>query len=321
MKKHSLILFATLLITFVFQPLVANAGHFDDVEHDSRFASISYLVELGYIDGYDDGTFRPDALVNRAELVKILVEADGGYVDCFDDVMDGWYEEYVCYAVSKGWVSGYNDGKFYPERNVTRAGFAKIFSKARGYEPSADDLNFYDDVGEGDWFRPYLNALRRRGILCKYSGSIEPDGYVTRGNFSKMLYKSLLVGERPIVEEVMFNFGGVGYSLYGFTDGRLYYYFDKELFENDAYRDTFIYTVASLQRCVYDDLATTLGVDELTNDYKFFFLYDEDKDYAYTFKNEFVYFKDQQVGMEDIEEASAGYAEDFVRMAQWALEE
>lgn len=90
-------------------------------------------VHYGFIAGYDDGTFRADAPVNRAEALKILslaaglMKLEGTTVPTFSDVSpDDWFEPYVSAAASRDIVSGYGDGTFRPENAITRAEAAKI---------------------------------------------------------------------------------------------------------------------------------------------------------------------------------------------------
>ena len=88
------------------------------------------------MDGHPDGTFRPEGVVNRAELAKMIVNGNSEFLgeepvnlsntDCFTDVNDEWFAPYVCYAKGKGWVVGYPDGSFQPERSVNRAEAIKM---------------------------------------------------------------------------------------------------------------------------------------------------------------------------------------------------
>jgi S-layer family protein len=113
------------------------AGKFSDVDGDHKNADeIANMAALGLIDGYPDRTFRPDAPVNRAEIAKMIVNAnqiilgseemDMDNTDCFSDVSDEWFAPYICYAKDKGWVNGYEDGTFKPEQSVTRVEAIKM---------------------------------------------------------------------------------------------------------------------------------------------------------------------------------------------------
>ncbi len=108
---------------------------FKDVKSEDWFAK---FVQAAYVwnivGGYSDGTFRPNEPINRAEALRILLDAaeistDTDYVADFPDVKDGdWYAAYVNAAAEMGVISGYKDGTFGPGNNLTRAEVAKIVS-------------------------------------------------------------------------------------------------------------------------------------------------------------------------------------------------
>ncbi len=90
----------------------------------------------GIIQGYPDGTFRPDAPVNSAEALKILFlatrlePAEDSREDLsgrFSDVpADAWFASYVRQAAEEDIVQGYGDGTFRPAQSITRAEAAKL---------------------------------------------------------------------------------------------------------------------------------------------------------------------------------------------------
>ncbi len=88
----------------------------------------------GVIGGYKDGTFKSDAMINRAEAMKILfgaakIETKNAPATKLTDVKQSeWYAKYVNYAVDKKIVSGYKDGTFGTDKNITRGEVAKIVS-------------------------------------------------------------------------------------------------------------------------------------------------------------------------------------------------
>lgn len=104
----------------------------DDAALKRRIIYTAY--EEGIVDGYDDGTFQPDAPVNRAEALKILFNAsrlqpfdDTDYSGTFTDVRkNDWFETYVNDALTYEFVEGYDDGTFRPGQPITRAEAAKI---------------------------------------------------------------------------------------------------------------------------------------------------------------------------------------------------
>jgi hypothetical protein len=104
----------------------ANLMAFSDVSSSYQYAtSITFLKNKGILVGYKDGTFNPDGFLTRAEFMKLLVLSHKAsphvltHNRCFDDVSDEWFASYVCFAKGKGWIHGYDDGKFYPGKNIT----------------------------------------------------------------------------------------------------------------------------------------------------------------------------------------------------------
>jgi hypothetical protein len=199
-----LALFAILLT-----PLTVFAGTFDDVTEglDSTVA-IEVLVSVDVIGGYPDGTFQPQGIINRAELMKVLVgaqgidpEAEGYTANCFPDVVAGdWFEPYVCYAKGEGWVDGYDDGTFLPGNEVNRAEAAKMIMNVYQFDEFAvqlgiDGYDFTDlmnDVSEDDWFAPYVNHV--------YQYSIDDDRFnyypgegMTRKDTASFIFRSMAV--------------------------------------------------------------------------------------------------------------------------------
>lgn len=107
-------------------------GPFPDV--DLGHALIRYIMaglEAGFLDGYGDGLFRPDAFINRAEALKMILLAAGFELPpptetFLDTTLTAWYAIYVSFAKINGIVHGYGDGTFGPSHFVTRGQAAKI---------------------------------------------------------------------------------------------------------------------------------------------------------------------------------------------------
>lgn len=109
---------------------------FTDVSASDWYAKyLAAAQTAGIISGYADGTFLPNSKVNRAEALKIVLEAsglsiDGAATSPFTDVVAGvWYAKYVNYAYAQGIISGKSATLFAPEDNITRAEMAKVAVK------------------------------------------------------------------------------------------------------------------------------------------------------------------------------------------------
>jgi len=173
---------------------------FSDVKSDNEFAEyVESLKEKGLIGGYKDGSFKPDNKINRAELLKLLAVAvnadlDGeSLVGCFPDVKTEWFATYICYGKGAGWVNGFKDGSYKPEQNVTKAAALKIILEGLDFDlPETVTEQPFNDVPVDAWFAPYVVVAKENGIV-KTAENFEPNHEVSRAEFSKMLYKAMLV--------------------------------------------------------------------------------------------------------------------------------
>ena len=125
--------------------------------------AISTLTNMGIIDGFSDGTFRPYAKITRAQFAKIAVgffeTPREDYQGYFTDVdINAWYTEYVEAAARVGLIEGFNDGTFRPNTNITRAQACVIVNRALGRSPDEDRLLDEDEMitwpdnNPEDWF-------------------------------------------------------------------------------------------------------------------------------------------------------------------------
>ena len=119
---------------------------YTDVARDAWYNNaISTLSNIGIIDGYEDGSFRPNSPITRAEFTKIAVSffeyADIEYEGTFSDVAEGrWYTQFVAAAVEMGLIEGYPDGTFRPDASITRAEACTIVNRTLGRAPHEDHL-------------------------------------------------------------------------------------------------------------------------------------------------------------------------------------
>ncbi len=171
-----------------------------DLKHKNAYA-ISVFYDLGLIRGYNDGTFKPENNLNRAELLAIVLDSlDADFTgqileNCFKDIKNEWYSAYVCYAKNHNIVSGYSDGNFKPGNNVTRAEALKITLGAFGYD--VDDVPLdatvsYLDATVSDWYAPYLYLGAKDGIVSK-DGRFGGNTTITRAEFVQLIYNTMHV--------------------------------------------------------------------------------------------------------------------------------
>ncbi|HHY96433.1 MAG TPA: S-layer homology domain-containing protein [Acholeplasma sp.] len=141
-KVLSLVLvIAMVLSSFSF----AFAANFEDVEGDYEEA-VNVLTALGVVTGYEDGTFRPERIVTRAEMAKLIVEILGygdlvaGSASNFADTQGHWADPWIALAAGRGLVIGTGDGNFTPDRQVSYDEAITMVVRALGYTDDSNEL-------------------------------------------------------------------------------------------------------------------------------------------------------------------------------------
>lgn len=167
----------------------ANAAYIDVNTSDSYCNSALRLQDLGIISGYADGTFGAGNNITRAEFTKIIVcmmdkEKEARALSsspAFSDVMRGnWAATYINYAVMKDILSGYADGTFGPDKNISFAEAVTILLRTIGYKEA--DVGYF-------WPNNYIDAAASMGISegLYYA----PGDAITRGDAAILADRTL----------------------------------------------------------------------------------------------------------------------------------
>ena len=139
------------------------SNSFSDVAADSWYnVPVSTLSNMGIIDGYEDGTFKPNAPITRAEFTAIATrffDYTAEYEGAFNDVTySDWYADCVQAAVDMGLVNGYADGGFHPTAYITRAESCAIVNRVLNRVPhedyllDEDEMITWPDNSYGAWY-------------------------------------------------------------------------------------------------------------------------------------------------------------------------
>ncbi|MCK9268265.1 MAG: S-layer homology domain-containing protein [Alkaliphilus sp.] len=120
-------------------------------------------------------------------LAFIMVLSLGSFVFGEEsDIADHWAKEEIEYLMSKGVVSGYPDGSFKPDKQITRAEFVKMINYIFGYSEKGSVS--FTDVGEGDWFYDEIGKAVKAGYISGYDdGTMKPNNPITRQEVSKVM--------------------------------------------------------------------------------------------------------------------------------------
>lgn len=184
------------LLFFSFIPLSFAETTDDGCEHpfvdvDGHWAEeeICFLYNEGIVSGYSERNYSPDGFITRAEFLKISLlnlsyNVYAVQSASFTDVNPGdWYYQYVTFARSKGFVTGYSDGSFHPNSNITRAEAISMIMQISGiidYDTFGSEANF-SDVSGNDWFASAVNVALEYDIISGYGdGTFRPHNNLTR---------------------------------------------------------------------------------------------------------------------------------------------
>jgi len=163
--------------------------------------TIGKLIELGVINGYGDGTFRPDNTITRAEFSTIVRKAfkyDEAEGNSFEDTSNHWAKNEVHTLVVSGVIDKAEYGDLYmPDKNITRIEMAKMIVRAVGLGEQAvdmagNDTRFIDNTDIPSADRGYIIIASDKGIINGYPDlTFKPYGEATRAEASTMVINAL----------------------------------------------------------------------------------------------------------------------------------
>jgi len=139
----------------------SQSNAYSDVKAGDWFNNaVSTLSKAGIIAGYEDGSFRPNGYITRAEFATIAARFfDVTYngKDLFPDISGHWAKDYINQAANKGFVNGYEDGTFKPDRNITRAEAVTLVNRTLDRHPdknhfTKDMLVWPDNMDQTKWY-------------------------------------------------------------------------------------------------------------------------------------------------------------------------
>lgn len=189
---------------------------FVDVDENHRaWADILKMIEAGVLDGYEDGTFKPDAPIKRSQFIKIINKSLG-YVEkaesiSFTDVKpEDWYYDDLLIAVKAGYISGFNDGTFKPDEYITREQVCKILSMVLELFDLPYDKEPVDTIS--DWAKPYVyKILASRVMSLDESGRFRALENATRAEVCEAIADHVVLGDIPdLIPEAGGTAGGTG---------------------------------------------------------------------------------------------------------------
>ena len=199
MKNLSKLL--AVVLAFAMALSMVSFAAYTDVAEDANYSeAVTVLSGLGILTGYEDGSFKPDATITRAEFATVVIRmlgladsASGGAVIFNDVAADHWANGYIALASQQGIVNGYGDGRFGPEDPVKYQEAIKMVVAALGYTPMAD--------ANGGYPGGYKVVASQKGILSGIAGAKDNEA-ASRAIVAQLAYNSLAV---PLMEQTGFG--------------------------------------------------------------------------------------------------------------------
>ena len=227
MKKTNKILLAlgALSVANILATSTASAVSFYDTVGTKYEGAVERLADLGIVQGTSENVFSPEKKVTRAEFAKMIVEStltiaqqNALNVDDFEttklkDVKkDEWYYKYVNIAVNNGYLQGYEDRTFKPNREVSYSEIAKIVTKALGH-------TYLTSNNPEGWDINYLNKMIEYRLF-NYVKFSSPSDKATRGDVANIIWNMLKTEKWDIISRndvSGFNYQSTEKQLIDFT--------------------------------------------------------------------------------------------------------
>ncbi|MFA6550327.1 MAG: S-layer homology domain-containing protein, partial [Candidatus Gracilibacteria bacterium] len=186
MRKILSIIFIASYLLITFTTSQTTYALFTDIQTTNVYSdAINYLESYNIIRGYEDGTFKPENPVSRAEFLKIIVLSSGYALNTtssitFKDVPENaWYAPYVKKATSEGIIAGYKDGTFRPAQSINQAEALKMIGIAQKWKIISTS---------GEWYLPYSNFAQQHYLIDE--NVFNPSTPITRGLTAEIIYRT-----------------------------------------------------------------------------------------------------------------------------------
>ena len=176
---------------------------FTDIQSHWAAASIETMAKYGILKGYEDGTFKPNKQITRAEFGAIIartfeIEGSGAQLPFKDMELDKWYTDAIIALYEKGIVTGRPDGTFGIDDVISNQEMAVIISrmlKAFGieFEVERDYVPFKDEALISAFAQEAVQELYKVGLIHGTpNGTLNPKGGVTRAQVAVIIERILL---------------------------------------------------------------------------------------------------------------------------------
>ncbi|MET3848747.1 S-layer homology domain-containing protein [Paenibacillus sp. OAE614] len=198
------------------EDIAASFRHALAMNHPERFADtythwaakdIAVASRLGWVNGYGDGSFKPDLPISRAEISELLVRAfalrQGNEVVTFKDMHNHWAAESIGILASNGIVKGNAGGLFQAERSLTRAEMAQMMVNLTDLSGlAAGEARHFTDIADSFWAKDIIGQAAAAGLLeGRDESRFAPNEPVTRAEAVTMILR--LLGTDPDLRSLL----------------------------------------------------------------------------------------------------------------------
>ncbi|WP_229522131.1 YDG domain-containing protein [Paenibacillus monticola] len=158
-----------------------------DIKGHWAEGEMSAWIDKGFIQGYEDGSFRPNNTITRAEFIALINRSFGfteiGTISYTDISSSNWAYAEVAKAEKAGYINGYADGTFGANKQISRQEVAVIIGRLLGVAPSGNTTVSFTDSGSiASWARGSVDSALAKGIMKGYAedNSFKPNKSITR---------------------------------------------------------------------------------------------------------------------------------------------
>ncbi len=222
-QRLRMIVALCLCFTLIFPVSVLAAKDFSDVKGHWAVSEIGNLAAQGYINGYPDGTFKPDSFMTKAEFTTALIccldiTPSTPTKNSFSDTKTHWARKYIEEAVARGiLVPSESPNGFGPDQDILRSQATAMIVRALALKASSGTIQFTDrDDVERSLYRDHIKAAYDAGIIKGFSdGSFAPYREMTRAQVCTVLVKMLEIKKGGTTSPVQPISGTIKYLAVG----------------------------------------------------------------------------------------------------------
>jgi hypothetical protein len=205
MNKLTKLIWITVLVAILL-PIKAQASIVDVTGHWAEEVILEW-AEKELVNGYPDGTFRPNNNISRAEFMKLVNNAfqytKEEEIDYMDVKKGEWYFSTVKSAKAAGYINGYDDGTMRPNNPITREEVATIIARIMNLEANEYGVEKYKDKDKIVWSKGYIGAVVKEGYMKGYPDeTFKPQQYITRAEAVYALNNIIGKSDSKIVQAI-----------------------------------------------------------------------------------------------------------------------